>query len=71
MEEGEKIVVAGLPVCGMVKEGMTALIRLGNWIALRTAEHPGVELNLIQVKDSVSLIENAFYARHTVLTGSI
>jgi len=39
--EGEKIVVAGLEPCGMVKEGMTAFIRLVNLIALRTAEHSG------------------------------
>jgi len=28
--EDEKIVVVGLDPCGMVKEGTTALIRLGN-----------------------------------------
>ena len=55
-------VVWGLDACGMVKKGMAALIRLGNWMALRTAEHAGLELNLI---DRVSLIDNAFYARHT------
>jgi len=49
----------------MLKEGMIALIRLGNWMAVRTAEHAGLELNLIELKDRVSLIENAFYARHT------
>jgi len=63
--EGEKIVVAGLEPCGMVKEGMTALIRLVNLIALRTAEHSGLELNSIELEYRVSLIENTFYARYT------
>ena len=54
--EGEKIVVVRLELCGMVKEGITALIRLGNWMTLRTAEHAGLELNLIELEDrSVSL----------------
>jgi len=42
--EDEKVVV-GLDPCGMVKEGTKALIRLGNWMALLTAEHAGLELN--------------------------
>ena len=40
-------VVAKLDLPGMVKEGMTTLTRLGNWMALRTAEHAGLELNLV------------------------
>ena len=34
----------------MVKEGTTALIRLGNRMALLTAEHAGLELNLVELR---------------------
>jgi len=49
----------------MLKEGIIALIRLGNWMAMRTAEHAGPDLNFVELKDRVNLIENTFYARHT------
>jgi len=32
-------------------------------MALLTAEHAGLELNLVELKDRVSLVENAFYAQ--------
>lgn len=67
--EGEKIVVVRLELCGMVKEGMTALIRLGNWMTLCTAEHAELELNLIELEDrSVSL---KLHCLLDILTGSI
>ena len=59
--EGGEVDVAGLDPCEMVKKGMTSLSRLGNGMALCTAEQSGLELSLIELKNWVSLIQNAFY----------